>query len=377
MNIQFDQRSEPARQMKAGAAGKTMMPIIDCDIHPSLKSLKDLHPYLSERWREHLDTYGLRFTGAFTNSSIYPKATPALSRRDAWPPDGNPPGSSVSFMREQLLDKYNVQFGVLQALYPIGMQERNLDFAAAICSAINDWQRYEWSEPEPRLKSSINVSGEDAEAAVAEIERLGADRAYSQIAMACRGIEPLGRKRYWPIYEAAVRYGLPLALHVSGENGHPFSGGAGWASYYQETHHSNSFWHRSLATSLVFEGVFERLPDLKIVLIEGGFGWIPPWKWRMDRQWERMRDEVPHLKLRPSEYVERNLYVTSQPMDEPERRDDLRDVIGWIGWDRLLFATDYPHWDFDDPLLAFKCRLSEEERRMIFGENARKVFRFN
>ena len=42
--------------------------------------------------------------------------------------------------------------------------------------------------------------------------------------------------------------------------------------------------------------------------------------------------------------------------DEPERIEDLRQVIDWIGWDRLLFATDYPHWDMDNPELAFKCR---------------------
>lgn len=62
-------------------------------------------------------------------------------------------------------------------------------------------------------------------------------------------------------------------------------------------------------------------------------------------------------------------------MDEPEVPDDLRDIIDWIGWSHLLFATDYPHWDFDDPLVAFKCRLSEAERRMIMHENAHKVLR--
>jgi predicted TIM-barrel fold metal-dependent hydrolase len=88
-----------------------------------------------------------------------------------------------------------------------------------------------------------------------------------------------------------------------------------------------------------------------------------------------MRSEVPHLKRPPSEYAREHIFLTTQPMEEPERPDDLRDVLEWIGWDRILFATDYPHWDFDDPALAFKCRLSDAERRRIFSENAFRLYR--
>jgi len=49
------------------------------------------------------------------------------------------------------------------------------------------------------------------------------------------------------------------------------------------------------------------------------------------------------------------MWFTSQQADEPERPEDLRDVLDWIGWDRLLFATDYPHWDMDNPEFVFKC----------------------
>jgi predicted TIM-barrel fold metal-dependent hydrolase len=367
MSIQL--QSRPTSSSRAGLA------IIDCDVHPSLRTIKDLHPFLSARWRQHLDTYGIRIPTPFLNSSAYPKATPALSRRDAWPPNGQPPGSDLPFLRKQLLDAYNVEYGILQTLSPIGMQERNQEFGAAICSAVNDWQYHEWTQKEPRLKGSINVPGDDAEAALQEIERLGDNPDFVQIAMACRGTEPLGRKRYWPIYEAAARYDLPITFHVSGENGHPLPGGAGWSSYYQESHHSVSFWHRSMATSLVFEGVLERFPTLRFILVEGGFAWVPGWTWRMDHQWSRLRGEVPHIKKPPSEYIRECFYFTTQPMDEPERPDDLRDIIDWIGWDRLLFATDYPHWDFDDPMLAFKCRLSESERRKLAYENARSLFR--
>ena len=87
--------------------------------------------------------------------------------------------------------------------------------------------------------------------------------------------------------------------------------------------------------------------------------------------------EVPHLKMPPSEYIRRNLWISTQPMEEPERPEDLRRTIDWIGWDRLLFATDYPHWDFDDPRHAFPIPLCDAEKRMIFRGNAEAVYKLD
>ena len=115
-------------------------------------------------------------------------------------------------------------------------------------------------------------------------------------------------------------------------------------------------------TSLVLEGIPERFPKLKIVFIEGGFGWIPSATWRMDRHFETFRSEVPHLKRRPSEYVKEHFWFTTQPIDEPDEAKHLRSLIEWVGVDRLLFSSDYPHWDFDDPRFAFKTPLTETER---------------
>jgi predicted TIM-barrel fold metal-dependent hydrolase len=121
--------------------------------------------------------------------------------------------------------------------------------------------------------------------------------------------------------------------------------------------------------------VFERLPTLRFVLIEGGFGWVPPLMWRLDRAWNRMRDETPHLRCPPSEYVRRQVWFTTQPMEEPDQSEDLRDTIEWIGWDRLLFATDYPHWDFDDPMTCMKLQVTEQQRYDFFLGNALRVYR--
>src|SRR3546814_8781969 len=103
--------------------------------------------------------------------------------------------------------------------------------------------------------------------AVAEIERRAGDRHFAQVFLTARTAEPLGRKRYWPIFEAASRHGIPVGIHSGGANGVPLTPG-GWHSFYIEDHHGNAVAMQTALASLVFEGVLERWPDLKIVAVE-------------------------------------------------------------------------------------------------------------
>jgi len=64
-------------------------------------------------------------------------------------------------------------------------------------------------------------------------------------------------------------------------------------------------------------------------------------------------------------------------MEEPENPEDLRKILGWIGWDRIVYASDYPHWDFDDPFLALPPGLSEERRNKIYSGNAKALYRLD
>jgi uncharacterized protein len=263
---------------------------------------------------------------------------------------------------------------MLFPLRPRGIDERNLGFGNAMCQAMNDWQVDCWTSREPRLKAAINVLTDDPAGAVAEIRRCAGNPDFRSVQMATRTNEPLGRRRYWPIFEAAAQHDLPLGLHNNGMPGHAVTGG-GAPSYYFEEHQAVAMTMTAMVSSLVLEGVFEYFPELRVVVIEGGFGWVPSLTWRLDRHWEVLRSEVPHLKHPPSFYIKRNIWFTTQPVEEPENPGDLRHLLDWIGWDRLLFSSDYPHWDSDDPRFAFKIAMSEAERRMLFAENARAVFR--
>ena len=123
-----------------------------------------------------------------------------------------------------------------------------------------------------------------------------------------------------------------------------------------------------------FAPLFERFPELKFAVIEGGFAWVPPLAWRLDKVWERNRSEAPQVKRPPSEYMRSNVWYATQPVEEPENPSELGAIIDWIGADRLLFATDYPHWDMDDPRYAFKTPLDKEVQRRIFSQNARELY---
>ncbi len=348
--------------------------IADCDIHPQQNSPKDLYPYLSRKWQAHMEMYGGRQRHGMQKGTPYPKGNATGQRADAWPPTGGRPGSDLPFMREQLLDANNVELGILNATGPNGQGFQDLEFGAAVCTAVNDYLIAEWTSKDARLKGSIVVPYEDGPLAAAEIERRAGDKNFAQVLLLTRTSEPLGRRRYWPIYEAAERHDLPIGIHAFGYGGYPITGG-GWPSYYIEEMVGHAQTCQSLLTSMIVEGVFERFPKLRIVLTECGFGWVPGLAWRLDKIWKQLKSEVPHLRRLPSEYIKQHVWLTTQPMEEPDPRERLLDAIEWIGWDRLLFATDYPHWDYDDPAYAFPLQVPEAKRRALFRNNARDLYR--
>ena len=367
MNVQY--RDQPV----AEATNASKLMTADGDIHPGRNGPKDMAPFLAQRWQDHLATYGSRLRQAYQKGPAYPKSQPYASRRDSYPPEGGRPGSSLGFMRTQLLDPNNCVLGILNATGDNGQAFQNREFGAAMCHAMNEWLIAEWTSKEPRLKASLVVPFEDTQAAVAEIERYAGNPNFVQILMLNRTAEPPGQKRYWPIYEAAARAKLPIGVHAFGFGGFPVTG-SGWPSYYIEDMVGHAQSCQAFLTSFVIEGVFERIPATKLVLIESGFGWVPSLAWRLDKIWRRLRDETPHLKRLPSEYIREHVWLTTQPMEEPATRDHVLDTIDCIGWDRLLFATDYPHWDYDDPAHILPMPVPEAKRRDFFLGNALRLY---
>jgi hypothetical protein len=356
-------------------AQKTRLRIVDVDIHPK-SGIEDLKPYLSNRWWAHIQTYGARTRQGFLKGFPYPKSQPIASRRDSWPPGGGLPASDLNFMKQQYLDAHPIEYAVMNPLSPTGQGDQNDEFSAAMAFAANEFQLAGWNARDPRLLASVIVPFEDAEASVAEIKKRAGDRRFAHVLLKSRTVEAMGKKRYWPIYQAAVEAGLPVGVHVFGTSGRPASN-TGWPSFYIEDMTEHSSCCQAQVASLILEGVFERFPELKIVMIEAGFGWMPSLGWRLDKNWKRLKDEVPHLKKAPSEYLREHIWVSTQPMEEAEEPQHLIDVMDWVGWDKIMFASDYPHWDFDDPVTSLPPSLDEKRRAKIFSENARALYRLS
>jgi hypothetical protein len=341
--------------------------LIDCDHHNELDSDADLYPYLPERWLQHAQTYGMRSPAG----GYYPRFMP--HREDARPPSGRKSGSDARFTVRQFLDPENVAYAMLIPLSGVGSQQ-NLAFGAALATAVNEWQVAEWLEVDPRFRASIAISFEDPAAAVAEIERRAADKRFVQVQFSGRPHEPMGRRKYWPIYEACAKHGLHVISHAFGSYGQPITG-AGWPSYYVEEHVGPSQAVQANIVSMVLEGVFEQFP-VRVISVENGFGWLPSLCWRMDAAWHLLKSEVPHLKHAPSEYVRGHVYASTQPMEEPHRPQHFLQLLEQYGdlVDHILFASDYPHWDYDHPDQAFPVNLPHELQQKIYFDNAAKLY---
>lgn len=344
--------------------------IIDCDVH-SMPRSGDVEQFLPKHWLDLRRTIGPRARQPFGNMPNHPFMSYLGTRCDSLQPDGQYPGSDLTLMREQLLDLHDVAYGMMMPLLR-GQDERNPEFGAALVHATNEWQATV-CDREPRLKAGMHITMEYPAAAIKEIELRAGDRRFTHVMITPRCLEPLGRSRYWPILEACAANGFPLALHQNGANGYPMTAG-GFPSFYYEGHTAYPHSGAAAVTSLVIEGVFEHIPNLRVVVVEHGFAWLPSLTWRLDKHYKRLRDEVPHLRRLPSEYIRDHIWVTTQPIEEPEQPDDLLATCEWVGWDRIMFSSDYPHWDFDDPRFAFQAPLTGQQQQMVFYDNAAKFF---
>ena len=127
---------------------------------------------------------------------------------------------------------------------------------------------------------------------------------------------------------------------------------------------------------MIFEGVFERFPKLRVGLIELAWSWAVPFAWRLDHAYEMFRSELGHLPRKPSEYLAEHFWFSTQPMEEPERLewfDDVYQLFEDTLGDKLMYSSDYPHWDFDEPM-QLPQTLPTETRRKILGENASAMY---
>lgn len=314
---------------------------IDCDLHPMVPGMKALTPYMDEFWRDQVEERGI----TTLDTQSWPVRSPKTIRADWRGADGRG-AATVELLRTQSLDRLGTAMGILNPLYGVQLVF-NEDMGVAFTRALNDWTRAEWLDKDDRLRASIVLPLQNVEAAVAEIERLAGDRRFVQVLALAMGEVPLGRRQYWPVFEACVRHGLPLGIHAGSAYRHPQTS-VGWTSYYLEEYAANQQAFQSTLASLITEGVFSKFPELRVVLLESGVSWLPGFLWRLQKTWKGVRFEVPWVDRLPAEIVRDQVRLTVQPLDAPEDGAIVQRVMDQLRSDALLlWASDWPHWQFD------------------------------
>jgi predicted TIM-barrel fold metal-dependent hydrolase len=335
---------------------------IDCDLHPTPPSVRELLPYLDAYWRDqlvnrHIDRSPFQLTS-------YPPRSP-LSARPDWRTAEGLPAGDLDSIRRNVLDAFGLRHAICNTLHgAIGLF--NEDMAIGLCSAVNDWVAKELLDRESRLRASILVPTNDPRVAANEVERVAGDRRFVQVVLLAMQEAPLGRRTYWPIYEAAEKHGLPIAVHA-GSTFRVAPTTSGWPAYHAEDYVVQSSAFESQLVSFIAEGVFQKFSALKVVFAESGFAWLPQLMWRTSKEWRGMRPETPWIDRPPYEIVRDHVRLTLQPVDTPKNNPDvLKRTLEHIGSDRmLLFSTDYPHWQFDGEDVLPEGFSEEALRRML------------
>ena len=370
----------------SGAIAATALRLVDADIHPSLPhGLRTLAPYMSDAWVKRLGigerpewAAGLPNTGDFSipTNGIYTSLEGSI-RMDAITPDGAAPASDPKVVAKQVFDPLGIDRGILFPGNVFGLGAvPNADIASTIAAATNDYLDDVWLRADKRYRMAITICPQDPIAGAAEIRRMAQRGGVVQILIPANR-KLLGDPHFYPIYDAAQECGLPIAVHPAAVesiyvNGPQIAGDPPW--YYLQWHTTLTLPHQANAVSLVAHGVFERFPKLKVVFAEVGIVWLVEMMWRMDKNWKALRDETPWLTRLPSEYMLEHFRFTTQPFLEPKKKEHLLQIIDMIQGERILmFSTDFPHWDGDDPRWTLDA-LSDDARRSIGVTNAVELY---
>ncbi|MFQ5904332.1 MAG: amidohydrolase family protein, partial [Candidatus Binatia bacterium] len=335
-------------------AMRDVVKVIDSDGHA--RDLDELiKPYLAEPFRSRRLPYMPR--------EVYDRSL------------GGTLGHSGVKHEERLaaMDRQEINTAVLYPTAGLGIgRVREPAYAAALCRAYNDFIA-DYCKASPRLKAVANLPIYSSEEAPKELERAVQRLGLVGGMLAAQAhSKNLGSPEFYPLYEQAERLGVPLAIHA-------FGGDEPGSEIFDQFICIHTTGHpfpvlRQL-TAMVFGGIPELFPKLRLGYLEIGCGWIPYWMERMDEEWERRgKVEAPLCKRRPSEYLRGGrIYYGC----EPEERM-MGYVVGEIGSEGLMYASDYPHWDMSWPESAVHVwrreDLSLEAKKNILENNARRFY---
>jgi predicted TIM-barrel fold metal-dependent hydrolase len=263
-----------------------------------------------------------------------------------------------------------------QVLFPtpmltLGMHPQD-DIEVALAGAFNRWMVERILPQDERIKGLVYLPFNTPEACETLVEQYATQSDIIGYTVCSTRNKPVHHNSYMRLYSLIEESGKPLLFH-SGFN---------WSdpSFSQLNRfismHSLSFVHYHLIhlTNWVINGLPERFPKLKVVWVESGLAWIPFLMQRLDHEFQMRACEAPLLKRLPSEYM-KEMYFTSQPLERTNLELLESTMKAFNAETQLLFASDWPHWDFDPPnSITSLPFLSEQAKRNILGLNAARIF---
>ncbi|HEY2238550.1 MAG TPA: amidohydrolase family protein [Streptosporangiaceae bacterium] len=341
--------------------------IVDCDVHVEFQNRDAMLQYMPEPWRSRL---GSR-RGTSQRESYGPLWN--ARRLDSYGPSGLPAGSEPDLVHKQLLSEAAVDFAIVLR-HARGTVDPDLN--AALCRASNMWLASTWLDQWSaggRFFGSISIPVDNVPAAVEEIEHWAGHPGFKQVVLGHYSERPLGYPQYDPIWAAAARHRLPVAMHFT-TNAADSIGQTPVGRYpHHVDYHSIAFpvTYAAHLMSWICAGTFDRLPDFRVVMVEGGFLWHRPVLARLAQQWPKLAGEIPAARSDPMSYVRDHVRFTTQPVEESEtpgqvaRYLELADAANI-----LMFSSDYPHYDYDDPQRALPPDLDRDMHDRIMSRNA-------
>jgi predicted TIM-barrel fold metal-dependent hydrolase len=293
--------------------------------------------------------------------------------------DGCHPASHDPAARVALYDAWGVARGVVFptiGILPFPCDDP--DLASAYCRAYNTWQSEFAADAGGRVIPIAHLNLGDVDAAVAELERC--------LALGFRGVfvapEPVngirpGDAHFDPLWQRCAEASVPVCLHVVvrfGGAGVPYEpwlmAGAGMVFGFSLGAPGQII---PTVASMVLDGVFDRVPALKVVCVEAGCGWAAHLMDRLDEKYELLSFMQEPLRRRPSEYLQSNVWYVA----EPEERS-IGAMLDLVGEDRILWGSDFPHidsrMDAADLIRGAIAGLTPARRDAVLGGNAAAVF---
>ncbi len=285
--------------------------------------------------------------------------------------------SERGWVAEVQLEAMDIEGIDVAVLYPTrGLQalsEPDMDprFAAALARAYNNWL-YDFCRADPvRLLGAGMLSPLDVDEAVAEARRCARELGFRGIFMRSNPINDRNfhDEYYEPLWSELEDLGMPLGLHESSSSGVRQVGDQFEPNFMLRRVFAQPVEQMLALGSICAGGVLARHPNLRVAFLEANCGWLPWLLWRMDEGYEREADVwSPDLAMPPSEYFKKQCFVSVEPDETP-----VKYVIDYMGNDRIVFSTDYPHGDskFPNAVESFLelSTISEEDKHKILWDN--------